>query len=155
MADLAYGFDVSTSTIKKLDQKYLQNNLSLQRKKRSDASSNLISSESKRQKLSNPVQLFKATLPQPPKNKQLLQNEWQATPAEIKQQFTEKSEEILHRRRHLEGDLAALLKTTNGGLSWAEIAKRINGDGDKIVSASTVRRFILNLPDTRYVHTTV
>ena len=29
MADLAYGFDVSTSTIKKLDQKYLQNNLSL------------------------------------------------------------------------------------------------------------------------------
>ena len=47
MADLAYGFGVSTTTIKNVDKQYLQNNFSLERKKRSDAGSNLISSERK------------------------------------------------------------------------------------------------------------
>ena len=47
MADLAYGFGVSTTTIKNIDKQYLQNNFSLERKKRSDAGSNLISSERK------------------------------------------------------------------------------------------------------------
>jgi hypothetical protein len=82
--------------------------------------------------------------------------EYSSAPLAFKEEMTSIIDDFIERSPFLQAELKSVLSKTNGSISWTGLERALNnGDGAKIISASTIRRYITATPGFHYQTTRI
>ena len=156
---VAYAFGKTAASIRKSLRNMIKNNGSLARKQRADTGTTVITSQKKRESEYTAKSVFAKLLRKQHGDTKLsaaeIQDQWASASAETRTTCDRIAKEWLERGPFLQDELVKALKKTAGAVSWQTLATLLAGNGPEPVSAATIRRYFMSLPDSTYKSTRI
>ena len=157
-ADLAHGYGISMSKVKRSVLSFYNNNFSVQRQKRRDAGHTIFNSDAKRQQIFTGYYWYKKA--------QRKRHREAICEGDLKVGFAQLTPNQLHQCElgastlhnivvGIKGEIERVMQHTNGVISWERLAQFIAGGEDKVqpVGATALRRHIMASNGFRYMVT--
>ena len=157
-ADLMHAYGVGMTKLKSCVSVFHRNNLSTQRRTRSDIGLTIFNSEEKRQRVFTPLHYFKKA--------QRMRNRETIPGSDLTKAFAQLSPETLHQCElgaqsmrgivvHIRDEIRQVMQHTNGVITWDRLAQFIAGGEDKVqpIGRTALRQHIMGTKDFRYMVT--